>query len=352
VITTARFGTQFEDHDRPWRRHDRAGGRQAELTWDGATLVELVVVGYRGETLSVATATRAPHPVLGPSHPLVLGGRAVAWLSAVDWSAPTAIPAIDRPAALPAGCGTMLLDTIARLAAAAGVRALRYAGPYPTAALWQALGASFATAGDEASFTAAAHLRWGGGPLPTIPIDFAPAPHERLAADQGVTCLARSAIERVIVDGLAFAPGTGVRRMIEIEDGYAAALCFGDRAWAELARVDRDGHLVARRPGRPAEGDPAGQVLPPTLVEPLLAVVAEALPPPLTVDAVGATPIVWGDPGLTAAADRGDRIVLHVGLWHHLAPRGMAAVALAIAEALVPIARDRAIAALARAADA
>jgi hypothetical protein len=91
---------------------------------------------------------------------------------------------------------------------------------------------------------------------------------------------------------------------------------------------------------RPAEGDPAGQVLPPTLVEPLLAVVAEALPPPLTVDAVGATPIVWGDPGLTAAADRGDRIVLHVGLWHHLAPRGMAAVALAIAEALVPIARD------------
>jgi hypothetical protein len=249
VITTARFGTQFEDHDRPWRRHDRAGGRQAELTWDGATLVELVVVGYRGETLSVATATRAPHPVLGPSHPLVLDGRAVAWLSALDWSAPTAIPAIDRPAALPAGCGTMLLDTIARLAAAAGVRALRYAGPYPTAALWQALGASFATAGDEASFTAAAHLRWGGGPLPAIPIDFAPAPHERLAADQGVTCLARSAIERVIVDGLAFAPGTGVRRMVEREDGYAAALCFGDRAWTELARVDRDGHLVVRHPG-------------------------------------------------------------------------------------------------------
>ena len=353
VTTTARYGTRFDDREgRPWRRHDRGGARQAELTWDGGTLTEVAVIGYRGEVVTIATATRADHPVLGPSLAIVRDCAAVAWLSALDWAAPAAIPAIDRPAALPPGCGTMLLDTIARLAADAGVATLRYAGPYPTAALWQALAASFTTAGDEASFTAAAHLRWGGGRLPAIPIDFAPAPHERLEAGAGVACLARAAIERVIIDGVAFAPGAGVRRLVAVDDGWAAALCFGDRAWAELARVDRDGHLRGRGPGRPADVAPAGQALPPALIEPLLAVIAETLPAPLTVEALAGAPIVWGDPGLAAAADRGDRVVLHVGLWHHLAPHGLAAVALALAEALAPIARDRAIAALARAADA
>ena len=59
------------------------------------------------------------------------------------------------------------------------------------------------------------------------------------------------------------------------------------------------------------------------------------------------------DPGVVraliaaAARDRGDQVIVHVGLWHHLAPRGLARVALALAEALTPIAAARAVAALA-----
>jgi len=346
VITTLPHGTTIERRADGWVRRDRDGGVQAELRWAGDRLAALTVTGYDPRALRVDGAVAA-HPVLGATHALTVDGVEVARMSAIDWRRPAAIPAIDRPGALPPGTGTMLLDTIARLARDAGVPALRYAGPYPTAALWAALAASFRADGDEATFTADAAARWRGGALPAIAIDFAPAPHERarIAADAFVA--RRDRIERLVLGGAGFERGGGVRRLVDDDDGVAAEFVFGDRAWARLARLGPDGALRSRAAPPPVAGAPAGEVLPPALVAALIEVIADALPPPLTADMLRAVPIVWGDAGLAAARDRGDQVIVHVGLWHHLAPRGLARVALALAEALTPIAAARAVAALA-----
>ncbi len=345
---TLPFGTTLE-----WRdgalvtRRDRDGAVQAEAVWDGDALGSMRVRGAGGEELTLDGARR-DHPVLGAVQTLRVDGAVVAYASAIDWRAPTAIPAIDRPAALPPGTGTMLLDQLARCASAAGVAALRYAGPYPTAALWASLGHSFRTDGREADFTADATARWGGGALPAIAIDFAPAPHERIAVAPGVVVQLRDGVERAMIDGATFDRHGGVRRLVPRDDGWAAVLWLGDRAWGTRARLGVDGALIDRTPLPPAIGEPAGQVVPPALAAALRDLVDDALPTPLTSAAIAHLPIVWGDPGLTAAADRGDHLLLHVGLWQHLAPHGLARVALAIAEALTPLAAVRAITALTR----
>ncbi len=345
MLTALPHGTTIARAADRWVRRDRAGSVQAELAWADDHLAALTVAGYDHRALRVDGAVAA-HPVLGATHALTVAGVEVARMTAVDWRRPTAIPAIDRPAALPPGTGTMLLDTIARLARDADVRALRYGGPYPTAALWASLGASFRADGDEAAFTAAAHARWGGGALPPIAIDFAPAPHERARIADDAFVGLRAGVERVVLGGASFERGDGVRRLVDDDDGVAAELWFGDRAWARLARLGPDGGLRHRAPPPPVAGAPAGAVLPPALVAALIEVIADALPPPLTADALRAVPIAWGDAGLAAARDRGDQLIVHVGLWHHLAPLGVARVALALAEALTPIAAARAVAAL------
>lgn len=346
MTTTLPHGTTIVHGADGWRRRDRDGGAQAELRWAGDRLGALAVTGYGPRALQVDGAI-GEHPVLGATHALTVDGVEVARMAAIDWRRPTAIPAIDRPGALPPGTGTMLLDTIARLARDAGVPALRYAGPYPTAALWAALGASFRADGDEATFTADAAARWCGGPLPPIAIDFAPAPHERvrIAADAFVGL--RAGVERVVLGGATFERGGGVRRLRDDADGVAAELWFGDRPWARLATLGLDGALRHRAPPPPVVGAPAGEVLPPALVAALIDLIADALPPPLTAAALADVPIGWGDAGLAAARDRGDQVIVHVGLWRHLAPLGLARVALALAEALTPIAAARAVAALA-----
>ena len=65
------------------------------------------------------------------------------WMGAVDWAVPRTIPPILAPSVLRAGAGTMILNVLATRARDAGVHRLRYAGPYPTAALWRSLQRSF-----------------------------------------------------------------------------------------------------------------------------------------------------------------------------------------------------------------
>ena len=322
------------------------GAPQVALAWDGDRLAAALVAGYAA-TLAIDGAL-GDHPVLGAVHTLAVDGRPVAAMSALDWARPTAIPAIDRPAALPAGAGTLLLTAIARLAQDAGVAALRYAGPYPTDALWASLAPSFRTDGRAADFTATAATRWTGRDRAPIAIDFAPAPFERATVAPGVHVQLRDGLERAIVDGAAYDRGAGVRRLVPDGDGWAAALWFGDRHHATAARFTAGGALVDRTALPAPTGDPVGQVLPPALVAALGSLVAELVPAPLAdaaPAALAAVPIVWGDPGPAAAADRGDRLVLHAALWHALAPHGLARVALALAEALAPLAAARAVSA-------
>jgi len=322
----------------------RDGAVQVELAWDGARLRTLVVAGYGAASPSLELDGEPhDHAVLGAVQALRSGGVAIAAMSA--WQVDR-IPAIDRPAALPAGTGTMLLATIARLAQAAGVAALRYAGPYPTDALWGSLAQCFRTDATAADFTADAATRWAGLDRAPIAIDFAPAPFERVGAGAGVFAQLRDRLERVVVDGAAYDRGAGVRRLSG--DGEAA-LWFGDQRYAAVARFAPDGSLVERTPLPTVTGAPVGQAVPPALVDALASLVVELVPAPLAAlvpGALTATPIVWGDAGPAAAIDRRTQIVLHAALWHALAPHGLSRLALALAEALAPIAAARAVASL------
>jgi hypothetical protein len=347
VLTALPHGTTIARAADRWVRRDRAGAVQAELAWADDRLAALTVAGYDHRALRVDGAVAA-HPVLGATHALTVAGVEVARMTAVDWRRPTAIPAIDRPAALPPG----MRHDAARHDRAAGARRRR-----PRAALRRPVSdrGAVGVAGRQlprrrrrGRVHRRRARRWGGGALPPIPIDFAPAPHERVPVAPDACAHLRDGIERVVVAGASFARGGGVRRLIDVADGVAAELWFGDRPWARVAELCPDAALVRRPPLPPAAAAPAGQALPPPLVAALIDLIADALPPPLTAAALADVPIVWGDAGLAAARDVGACVIVHVGLWHHLAPHGLARVALALGEALTPIAIARAVAALPR----
>ncbi|MGE5183811.1 MAG: hypothetical protein ACM31C_17195, partial [Acidobacteriota bacterium] len=78
--------------------------------------------------------------------------------------------------------------------------------------------------------------------------------------------------------------------------------------------------------------------------------VAEAVPAPLAADAraiVAARPLVWADLGTRAARATSERFEVHAALWERIAPRGLARLALALAEALAPLAASQVLTAVA-----
>src|SRR4051812_16084472 len=80
-----------------------------------------------------------PHALLGDALIIEHEGRAITAMSPIDWERPTQIPTVAEPARLPPGTGGALMNFIAERALTAGVAALRYAGPYPTPALYRTL---------------------------------------------------------------------------------------------------------------------------------------------------------------------------------------------------------------------
>ena len=99
------------------------------------------------------------HPLLGDAHLIVHEGEPITAMSAIDWDRPTQIPTVAEPRKLPRGSGSMLINEIASRAQRAGVQVLRYAGPYPTPALFTTLLRSFRTAAiDGEGF--ALHAGW------------------------------------------------------------------------------------------------------------------------------------------------------------------------------------------------
>ncbi|HUJ56932.1 MAG TPA: hypothetical protein VLX92_00410 [Kofleriaceae bacterium] len=289
--------------------------------------VDQIVV--RGDVVS--------HPLLGAAHVIEHAGRAITAISAIDWDCPATIPAIAAPGALPPGSGAALLNELARRAVAARIPALRYAGPYPTPALWRALARSFRTTGDEAAFTADVLGRALRLARDELPIDFAPAPHQRIAFARGF-CERRDGIERAVIDGVAYEPGGSPARLV---DQRAAELWFGDACYARIAELGDEG-LPRGEPAAPPALDDAviGQGFPPALRAALAELVGDVVVMPLADDAralVAASPIAWADLGARAARSRGDGFEIHGALWRCIAPLGMARLALAIAEALAPV---------------
>lgn len=349
--TQLRHGTRlaFED-GRLVEVMGPAGDVQATLAWEGTgTLAGLEVpAGPHGRGAVLVRGERLPHVLFGTAQPVFVGGSPVTWMGAVDWARPALIPPIEHPARIPGGAGTTILNVLAHLAQHAGIETVRYAGPYPTVALWHSLAQSFRpTSGDEVAFTAGALERATKGDMTPIDIALVPAPFERVASDRGVTVQLRDEVERVSVRAETFAGRDTVRRLVPTDDGgWAAEVWLGGAPWARVAAVDAGGAVCGGPWELPeVKGDIVGKEVPAALKQALADLVAEQMAAPLGALApqvMAAMCIEWGDAGAAAARDRRDRVVVHAVLWERIAPRGMAQVALALAEALAPIVAMRA----------
>ena len=115
--------------------------------------------------------------------------------------------------------------------------AMRYAGPYPTPALWHALARSCRTTAREAEFTAGVMERALRVARDELPIDFVPAPCERIAHAHGWTEL-RDALERAVIDGVTYEAGTA--RLVSCH----AEIWIGDALYARVASFDDTGALI------------------------------------------------------------------------------------------------------------
>lgn len=307
---------------------DRHGHRLAELRWhgDAATLTVAVAPATgTADAVEIDGALRED-ALFGQAHAIarvVDGVRAsIARISPMAWAPPRALPAIDRPAALPRSTGGLILDAIAIAARRAGVAALRYAGPYPTRALWQSLQGAFRCAGDEDGFAAGA------------PLDFAPAPFERHWVAPRIAVELREGLERALIDGHTYG-ADGAHRLV---DGHAE-LWIGDAAIARIASFAADGALVdGPHPPQPITSRALGQRFPPALCSALAALCADTAAPALAA-AIAAElterALVWADTGVALVQVRDDgALAINALLWERLAPHGLARVARALAEAL------------------
>ena len=125
----------------------------------------------------------------------------------------------------------------------------------------------------------------------------------------------------------------------------AAELWFGDAVCARVAELGDDGALVAgpRPIAARRERHRRHASFPPALRAALAELVADAVPAVLAADvrtAIASRPLVWADLGARTARARPARggFEVHAALWERIAPLGLARLALAIAEALAPIA--------------
>nr|HEX4314983.1 hypothetical protein [Kofleriaceae bacterium] len=276
------------------------------------------------------------HPLLGRAVVIERDGVPLTAMSVVDWERPREIPVVAAPAKLPAGAGARVINAIAERAASAGVAALRYAGPYPTPALYRALLRSFRASAGEDVFCANVMARAATLARDEVAVDFAPAPHRRVDHAHGWSEL-RDGVERVSVAGNSFDAGTGVARIV----GGRCEIWFGDRCYAHVATVDGAGAIVDGPHAIPAcTSQVVGKSFPVPLRAGIAELVADLVAAPLGADAhrlLVSRPLTWADLGARVAAARDDTFSVHAALWDAIAPLGMPRLAAAIAEALAPV---------------
>jgi hypothetical protein len=338
---------EHDDEGRLRRWIAPAGTTIAEVTAEGVTLD---LAGVHDRAITVGGPIEE-HAVLGPVQLVRVGYErgetVVARVAATDWSIPARIPAIDAPARVPAGAGTVLLNVLALAAQAAG-RTLRYAGPYPTAALWRSLQECFrpVTTGEdvdaatlEARFTEGQVERAFAGDVREVPVDFAPAPFERVQVAPRAVVHLRDGVERLYLGGLSWGRA-GARRLVTEGDAVRAELWIGGSPWAEVAVLDLEGRLVTGPRALPSVRSAAlGKAFPPALLEALGELIADDEPPLLASamrEVLREVQVVWGDPGADVARPIGGVLVVHAGLWERLGGGPPAALAAALASALTP----------------
>lgn len=273
------------------------------------------------------------HPLLGDAFVICdRAGEPLTAMSALDLDHPHEIPVIAEPAKLPPGAGALLLNRIAERAPGP----LRYAGPYPTPALYRALVRSFRASADEATFTAGVLDRAIRLARDPVQVEFTPAPHHRVENPHGFTELRDGVIERAVVDGISFGEDAYTRLV-----AGAAELWFGPTRYAQIATFAADGTLASGPdPIPPLANELVGVALPPQLTAALAELIAELVPTPLASparDVIASRTITWADLGARIASRTSTGFAVHAGLWQFIAPTGLAHLAVALADALAPV---------------
>lgn len=283
------------------------------------------------------------HPLLGDA--LIIcdrSGEPLTAMSVVDLDRPTEIPTIAEPGKLPPGTGALLLNLIAERAP----HPLRYAGPYPTPALYRALVRSFRASADEATFCDDVLGRALALARDRVPVDFTPAPHVRVAFPRGWTEV-RDGVERAVIDGVSYEPTAALARLV----ANRAEVYFGATHYAHIATFADDGVIVDGPHAIPAlASDVIGREFPPPLRAAIAELIADAVPAPLAVAAqtiVTRRAITWADLGARGARRSATGFEVHAAIWQYIAPLGLAHVAVAITEALAPVVTQAIVAELA-----
>ncbi|CAN5895813.1 hypothetical protein BH11MYX2_BH11MYX2_20310 [soil metagenome] len=356
-----RYGTRFDlQGERLGHVVDRDGHTHATIEWNEHGMARLTVPGASVDGAVIADE------LLGDAHAIFTeGNERATTMSAIDWAAPTEIPAIAAPGQL-RGAGSALMNAIAQLAQHAGIAQLHYAGPYPSDTLYDTLRRSFRTTATQGEFTASFFDRAAKLSRDPMPFAFIPAPHERINVNGGHVEM-RDGLERAVLDGIAFARlpnDQPTKRLVNASDEYPAAanvqphrvhaeVWFGDAMYCRVATFDTGGALLDGPHAPPVyQSAVLGVAFPQSLVDALADLCARCVAAPLAAASrafVAAHPFIWADLGVRAAARVGDELRVHAALWDRVAPLGAQRLILAILDELVPLVTQGATAMLAAA---
>jgi hypothetical protein len=264
------------------------------------------------------------HPLIGDAHAIVSGDLVVTHMSAIDWDRPARIPTVAEPGRLPRGSSLLVLNEIARRAKDAGISALRYAGPYPTRRLYEALLKCFHVEEvDDREFCDDVLQRALTLSTAEIPVDFAPAPFERVSTSYGFFDRRDGAIERMQIANIIFDCWTVAGSLAHLQEtarGHAAVLSLTpSMVVARIAEIDREGTLLSGPEPIPslAHLQLVGTRFAPELVDELAESFVEQIPEPLIPDAqrfLRERGVVWADLGWRTAAATPAGFALHVAL--------------------------------------
>jgi hypothetical protein len=193
-------------------------------------------------------------------------------------------------------------------------------------------------------FTARVETTALTGEMAEVPVDFVPGPFERAWPAAGICVQLRDGLEKVYLRGRAYHRlAVGARRLQPDGPDYVAVVEIGGAVWAEVARFDDKGNLLAGPSPLPPIRD---EYLDIPLPDSIRAALVEAIPPrapglmqAILREVLAQTPIRWGDAGDDLAVIRAGEIILHAALLERLAGYAPERILPAIAAAVEPMAQ-------------
>jgi hypothetical protein len=294
--------------------------------------------GTEGSVVGVLPG-HADHPLWGASDRIVRNGELLTVCGRVAWDRVGYIPALADPTRLPPGGGTAILTLLAGLAADQGAGQLRYRGPYATEQLfWNLVDAfRFDPAGTDplGRFLDGAEQAFLAGAVREAPLDWTPAPPERLFLEDGIAVQLRDGVEKVSWNGRTYqrADCQGLERReprvvrrVAGPDGsprFVASLVALGSPLEDHLVLDAAGNLLERPPAAPLapEADvPLGPLWRDALAA-LLPLEATPLLAPAIASVWPSIDLVWGPVARDLVETRGEGLRVALALARAFAAR-------------------------------